>query len=93
MGWVDALEKGMATDPLQYSCLENPMDRGALQVTVCGVTKSWTGLSTHTQQDSSNSRLIILSHAKHMCCLYLKRMLPPFPHDRECVPVGFELLQ
>ena len=28
-------------NPLQYSCLENPMDRGALEATV-GVTKSWT---------------------------------------------------
>ena len=25
---------------LQYSCLGNPMDRGACQATVCGVTKS-----------------------------------------------------
>ena len=25
--------------PLQYSCLENPMDRGAWQATVCGVTE------------------------------------------------------
>ena len=25
--------------PLQYSCLENPMDRGAWQATVCGVAK------------------------------------------------------
>ena len=28
--------------PLQYSCLENPMDRGAWQATVHGVTKSRT---------------------------------------------------
>ena len=37
--------------PLQYSCLENPVDRGAWQATVCGVTKNWTQLkwlSTHT---------------------------------------------
>ena len=27
---------------LQYSCLENSMDRGAWQATVRGVTKSWT---------------------------------------------------
>ena len=27
---------------LQYSCLENPMDRGAWWVTVHGVAKSWT---------------------------------------------------
>ena len=31
--------------PLQYSCLENPMVRGAWQTTVHGVTKSQTGLS------------------------------------------------
>ena len=32
-------------NPLQYSCLENPMDRGAWQATVHGVAKSHTGLS------------------------------------------------
>ena len=26
-------------NPLQYSCLENPMDRGALQATVHGITE------------------------------------------------------
>ena len=31
--------------PLQYSCLENPMDRGAWQATVQGVIKSRTRLS------------------------------------------------
>ena len=31
---------------LQYSCLENPMDRGAWRALVHGVTKSWTQLST-----------------------------------------------
>ena len=30
---------------LQYSCLENSMDRGAWQAKVHGVTKSWTQLS------------------------------------------------
>ena len=33
-------------DPLQYSCPENPMDRAAWQVTVHGVTKSGTHLSS-----------------------------------------------
>ena len=32
-------------NPLQYSCLENPTDRGAWWATVHGVAKSWTGLS------------------------------------------------
>ena len=31
-------------NPLQYSCLENPMDRGAWQATVHGVAKSQTQL-------------------------------------------------
>ena len=35
--------------PLQYSCLENPMEKGAWPTTVHGVTRSWTRLSTHTQ--------------------------------------------
>ena len=30
--------------PLQYSCLEDPMDRGAWQATVHGIAKSWTVL-------------------------------------------------
>ena len=31
--------------PLQYSCLENSMDRGAWWVTVCGIAKSRIQLS------------------------------------------------
>ena len=37
-------------NPLQYSCLENPMDRGAWRVIVHGVARNWTLLkqpSTH----------------------------------------------
>ena len=35
-------------NPLQYSCLENPLDRGAWQATAHGVTKSRTRLSNIT---------------------------------------------
>ena len=35
-------------NPLQYSCLENPMDRRAWWATVHGVTKNQTELSTHS---------------------------------------------
>ena len=31
--------------PLQYSCLENSVDKGACQATVHGVAKSWTQLN------------------------------------------------
>ena len=33
---------GREGNPLQYSCLENPMDRGAWRATVYGVAKSQT---------------------------------------------------
>ena len=35
-------------NPLQYSCLENPMDGGAWEATVHGVTKNQTELSNFT---------------------------------------------
>ena len=34
--------------PLQYSCLENPMDRGAWKAAVHGVATSWIRLSDFT---------------------------------------------
>ena len=49
LGQEDALEEGMAA-PLQYSCLENPMDRGTCWAMIYRVTRNWTQLkqfSTH----------------------------------------------
>ena len=37
-------------NPLQYSCLENPKDRGVWWALIRGVTKSQTQLTTHAQQ-------------------------------------------
>ena len=42
--YVSLLREGNGT-PLQYSCLENPMDEGSWQAAVLGVTKSWARLS------------------------------------------------
>ena len=42
LGWEDTREKGIATHSIQYSCLENFMDRRAWQATVHGVAKSRT---------------------------------------------------
>ena len=39
---------GRNGNPFQHSCLGHPMDRGAWQARVHGVTKSQTRLSTHT---------------------------------------------
>ena len=44
LGWEDSPGEGNGY-PLQYSCLENSMDRGAWGATVHGAAKSWTWLS------------------------------------------------
>ena len=43
-GWGKSPGRGDG-NPLQYPCLENPMDRGAWWATVRGITKSQTQLS------------------------------------------------
>ena len=42
LGQEHPLEKGRKGNLLQYSCLENPVDRGAWWAIACGVAKSWT---------------------------------------------------
>ena len=42
--WVGKIPGGRHGNPLQYSLLENPMDRGAWWAAVHGVTRSWTRL-------------------------------------------------
>ena len=44
--WVEKIPWRRAWHPLQYSCLENPMDRGAWRAAVQGVANSQTWLST-----------------------------------------------
>ena len=47
LGSVPGLGRSLGegnSNPLQYSCLESPMDRGAWWATVHGVAKSWTRL-------------------------------------------------
>ena len=47
-------------NPLQYSCLENPMDRGAWWATVHRITKSWTQLNMHIQSYHYVTRCILI---------------------------------
>ena len=39
--------------PLQYSCLENPVDGGAWWAAIYGVAWSWTGLTQFSSSSSS----------------------------------------
>ena len=58
MGLISGSRRSMAGgngNPLHYSCLENPMNRGAWQTIVHRVTKSWTQLIKHaflTEKDA-----------------------------------------
>ena len=48
VGWIADLGRSPGegnVNPLQYSCLENPMGRGAWRATVLGVAKSQTQLN------------------------------------------------
>ena len=69
--------------PMQYSCLENSMDRGAWWATVHGIAKSWTWLSEHTHKQLIKNMTILLlldfgfwyylllsHHEKWNCCSF-----------------------
>ena len=45
LGWIPGLRRSPGKvngNSLQYSCLENPMDRGGWRATVHGISKEWT---------------------------------------------------
>ena len=73
-------------NPLQYSCLENPMDRGAWRATVPGITKSRTGLKWL----STNLQCLVclrdpaLRHAPVTC--YKSRKMKVSSLSCTCVP-------
>ena len=72
--------------PLQYSCLENPMDRGAWQAAVHGVAESWTRLSNFTFP-GKNTRV--------GCCFLLQGIFPtqgsnPCPQDWQAESLPLE---
>ena len=70
LGWEDPLGVGNGY-PLQYSCLDNSIDRGAWQAVVHGVTKSQTQLSDFHFNFSSHGKqrivqLQIASYSVHV---------------------------
>ena len=76
LGRSPGVENG---NPFQYSCLESSMDRGALWVTVHGVTKSQNmteQLNTHTHKHTHTHRhkciLLILFLWRTLIHIYVK---------------------
>ena len=68
-------------NPLQYDCLGNPMNRGAWQVTVHGVTKSrstrvglkWLRTHTQTSRDST-----MIQWRKYLCRNFARQIIITF---------------
>ena len=52
--WVWSLASEGNVNPLQYTCLENPMDRETWQVTVCGVAESDMTEHTHARKHAGS---------------------------------------
>ena len=52
-------------NPLQYSCLESPMDRGVCPATVHRVAKRWTGL----KQVSMHTCIPFFRDQTLVCCI------------------------
>ena len=61
--------------PLQYSYLENPMDREALWATVLGVAKSWTRLNDFTYLlmplESCSNKILLTLLFFSVCCSWV----------------------
>ena len=71
---------------LQYSCLENSMDRGAWWATVCGVTKSqaWLSTCTHTHTHTHNNYIY-----PGYCCSSVSKSCPTLSNSMHCSMPGF----
>ena len=62
----DPLEKGNG-NPLQHSCLGNPMDRGAWWATVQGLTQSGHNWATKQQQEEDFRNTASRPHLQSFC--------------------------
>ena len=65
MGWIPGSERspgGVHSNPLQYSCLESPLDRGAWWAVAHGVAQSRTRLKQLRTHD--HPLLTQTSHSK-----------------------------
>ena len=59
-------------NPLQYSCLENPMDRGAWQAIVHGVRHSWASTHRETLKINIFLKILFINSRRSMIRHYLQ---------------------
>ena len=65
--WVGKIPWRRHGNPLQYSCLENPIDRGAWWATVHRVTKGWTQLKLLSTHADINAKGKSLGKTRYFC--------------------------
>ena len=79
---------GETATPLQYSCLGNPMDRGAWRATVHGVAKSWTQLKRQSTHIPPGYRLS-LDIGYLSCCSRIMRQGLPSSREPGCLQQNY----
>ena len=94
-GWERSLGEGNS-NPLQYSCLGNSMDRGAWWIIVHGVAKSWTWLSNrqfdfHSDEDTHFPNLSLLKTVLPWTSLNIYTLLHRIPNTVFKLAVYFSL--
>ena len=80
-------------NPLQYSCLGNPMDRGAWRATVHGVIKSWTQLSMHAKYQWSKwgQTQGLLPPVTLLVCIQRREFAQTHKHLHKCIGLRRQL--
>ena len=77
------------SNPLQHSCLENSSDRGDWQATVHGVSKSQTGLSTHTHTHTFCEMYSIVLGPSELNEVLVAQSCPTLCDPRDCSLTDF----
>ena len=99
--WVRSLELGRYPEegngnPLQFSCQENPTDRGTWKATVHRVARSWTQLSdgvcTHTVFHSGYIEKIFYFQFSQFSRSVVSNYLDPMDCSMPGFPVHYQLL-
>ena len=92
MGLISGLGRfpgGRNGNPLQYSCLDNPLDRGTWWATVHGVTKSQTQLSTLMNK----TERYLINFTFHIKKLVKKQCKPKVGTRKEIIEIRVEINQ
>ena len=77
MGWISVSGRfpgGGHGDPLQYSCLESPMDRGVRWTTAHGVAESSTTEATSHNMHSIKAAEAVLKREVELCSSFIYKI-------------------